>query len=278
MLTRTSAEELRSDGILMTSVDTGWITMSGLTPRGCVSRARAFTRRWISSTAPRGSTTRSSAASAARICTAARVEIQATPDVLDNRVRELIKAQEPRQPLEALQREDECQQVAVGACLLARPAGLRWSPGVEECSSRAVGSRRSNGYAVRSIEVMFKLVGTGSKSGASALSRVGDVCSQPLVWAAFAAVLSLTGPRGRRAALRGVTCSACASLIHLPIKRAFGRPRPRGARLIGGIGPLTSSFRSGHTASDLSFMLGASQELPLLLAPLSVATLSSPGR
>jgi len=122
---------------------------------------------------------------------------------------------------------------------------------------------------------MFKLVGTGSKSGASALSRVGDVCSQPLVWAAFAAVLSLTGPRGRRAALRGVTCSACASLIHLPIKRAFGRPRPRGARLIGGIGPLTSSFRSGHTASDLSFMLGASQELPLLLAPLSVATLSS---
>ncbi len=128
----------------------------------------------------------------------------------------------------------------------------------------------------REERLMWRLVGTGSKSGASALSRVGDVCSRPLVWAGFAAVLSLTGPRGRRAALRGVTCSACASLMHLPLKRAFRRPRPRGAHLlIGGIGPLTSSFPSGHTASDLSFMLGASQELPLLLVPLSVATLSS---
>lgn len=126
----------------------------------------------------------------------------------------------------------------------------------------------------REERLMGKLVGTGSKSGAAPLSRVGDVCSQPQAWAAFAA-LTLSGPRGRRAALRGVTCSACASLLHLPIKRAAGRPRPRGARLIGGIRPLTSSFPSGHTASDLSFMLGASQELPLLLAPLSVATLTS---
>ena len=127
----------------------------------------------------------------------------------------------------------------------------------------------------REERLMGKLVGTGSKSGASPLSRVGDVCSQPQAWAAFAAALTLSGPRGRRAALRGVTCSACASLMHLPIKHAFGRPRPRGARVIGGIRPLTSSFPSGHTASDLSFMLGASQELPLLLAPLSVATLTS---
>ena len=127
----------------------------------------------------------------------------------------------------------------------------------------------------REERLMRKLVGTGSKSGAAPLSRVGDVCSQPQAWAAFAAALTLSGPRGRRAALRGVMCSACASLLHLPIKRAFGRPRPRGARVIGGIGPLTSSFPSGHTASDLSFTLGASQELPLLLAPLSVATLTS---
>lgn len=127
----------------------------------------------------------------------------------------------------------------------------------------------------REERLMWKLVGTGSQTGASPLSRAGDFCSQPLVWAGFAAALSLTGPRGRRAALRGVTCSACASLIHLPIKCAFGRPRPRGARLMGGIGPLTSSFPSGHTVSDLSFTLGASQELPLLLVPLSAVTLSS---
>jgi undecaprenyl-diphosphatase len=41
------------------------------------------------------------------------------------------------------------------------------------------------------------------------------------------------------------------------------------------IGPLTSSFPSGHTATDLGFTFGAAQELPALLAPLSVVTLGS---
>ena len=126
----------------------------------------------------------------------------------------------------------------------------------------------------REERLMWKLVGTGSRRGASPPSRAGDVLRQPLLWAGFAAALSLTGPRGRGAALRGATCSAAASLIHLPIKRVVGRRRPRGAGLMG-VGPATSSFPSGHTASDLSFMLGASQELPLLLIPLSVATLGS---
>jgi deazaflavin-dependent oxidoreductase (nitroreductase family) len=121
---------------------------------------------------------------------------------------------------------------------------------------------------------MRKLVGTGSRKGASAPSRAGDIARQPAVWIAFAAALSLTGPRGRRAALRGATCSAAASLIHLPLKRAFGRPRPRGAGRKA-IGPLTSSFPSGHTASDLGFTFGAAQELPMLLMPLSVATMGS---
>ena len=121
---------------------------------------------------------------------------------------------------------------------------------------------------------MGKLVGTGSRKGASAPSRAADVASQPVVWIVFASALALTGPRGRRAALRGAVCSATASLIHLPLKRAFRRPRPRGAGR-GPIGPVTSSFPSGHTASDLGFMFGAAQELPMLLLPLSVATLGS---
>ncbi|MCA1697449.1 MAG: phosphatase PAP2 family protein, partial [Actinobacteria bacterium] len=105
-------------------------------------------------------------------------------------------------------------------------------------------------------------------------SRAGDVLKQPLVWAGFAVALSLTGPRGRRAALRGAACSATASLIHLPIKHVIGRRRPRGAGLRGP-GPLTTSFPSGHTASNLGFMFGAAQELPLLIVPLTVATLGS---
>ena len=37
----------------------------------------------------------------------------------------------------------------------------------------------------------------------------------------------------------------------------------------------TSSFPSGHAASDLTFTLGASQEVPRLFIPLSVATLGA---
>ena len=122
---------------------------------------------------------------------------------------------------------------------------------------------------------MWKLVGRVSRRGDSLPSRAGDVLKQPLVWAGFAVALSLTGPRGRRAALRGAACSATASLIHLPIKHLIGRRRPRGAGLRGP-GPLTTSFPSGHTASDLGVMFGAAQELPLLGVPLTVATLGSP--
>jgi undecaprenyl-diphosphatase len=63
-------------------------------------------------------------------------------------------------------------------------------------------------------------------------------------------------------------------VIHLPIKRIFRRPRPLGAGARS-VGPLTSSFPSGHTATDLGFMFGAAQELPLVLIPLSIGTLGS---
>ncbi len=35
---------------------------------------------------------------------------------------------------------------------------------------------------------------------------------------------------------------------------------------------MTSSFPSGHTATDLAFSLGVAQEIPLLLIPLTAAT------
>jgi undecaprenyl-diphosphatase len=126
----------------------------------------------------------------------------------------------------------------------------------------------------REERLMWKLVGTGSRKGASGTSRASDVLRQPGVWMAFGGALALSGPRGRRAALRGATCSLAASLIHLPIKRVFRRPRPLGAGARS-VGPLTSSFPSGHTASDLGFMFGAAQELPLVLIPLSIGTLGS---
>ncbi len=121
---------------------------------------------------------------------------------------------------------------------------------------------------------MWKLVGKGSRKGASPASRAADVLRQPYVWVASAAALALSGPRGRRAALRGATCSLTASVIHLPLKRLVRRPRPLGAGRRS-LGPLTSSFPSGHTATDLGFMFGAAQELPLVLIPMSIGTLGS---
>lgn len=121
---------------------------------------------------------------------------------------------------------------------------------------------------------MGKLVGVGSSRGESWPSRASDVCRQPLAWAGLAVALSLSGPRGRRAVLRGTSCSAAAALAQLPFKGLAGRPRPYGAGLLG-TSRRTSSFPSGHTASDLSFMLGVSQEIPALMLPLSAATLGS---
>ena len=122
--------------------------------------------------------------------------------------------------------------------------------------------------------LMWKLVGKGSRRGSSLSSRAGDVLRQPLVWGGIVTLLSVSGPRGRRAAARGTACAATSSLLHLLVKPVFRRRRPWRAQLMH-IGPVTSSFPSGHTATDLGFMFGAAQELPLLLVPLSVATLGS---
>ena len=123
--------------------------------------------------------------------------------------------------------------------------------------------------------LLWKIVGgAGSSAGASAPSRAGDRLRNPLAWLGFVIALALTGPGGRRAALRGAACSATAALVHLPVKRIFRRRRPLGAGLMGH-GRMTTSFPSGHTASDLSFVFGASQELPPLIVPLSAATLAS---
>ena len=122
--------------------------------------------------------------------------------------------------------------------------------------------------------LIWKLVGKGSRRGATLSGRASDIVRSPLFWAAVSAALGLAGPRGRRAALRGSACYAAAALIHLLIKPIVGRSHPRGGALIQ-MGFGTSSFPSGHAASDLALTLGASQELPLLFIPLSAATVGA---
>ena len=121
---------------------------------------------------------------------------------------------------------------------------------------------------------MTTVIGEGSRRGETWFGRAGDIVQQPPVWAGVAGVLALSGPRGKRAAARGGACYGAASLVHILIKPLVGRRRPPGAGK-GGIGPVTSSFPSGHAASDLAFTFGAAQELPLLFVPLSAATLAA---
>ncbi len=108
------------------------------------------------------------------------------------------------------------------------------------------------------------------------LDRVGHVSQQPPTWAAWAAVIAKAGgARGRRAALRAGTCYWGAAVVaNLIVKPAVRRPRPRKARRQG-IGPVTSSFPSGHAATHLAFIAGSTQELPVTFFPLAVTALAA---
>lgn len=117
------------------------------------------------------------------------------------------------------------------------------------------------------------VIGKGSRKGSTFFGRAGDVIRRPPMWAVIAAGLSATGERGRRAALRGSVCYLSAAAAHLPIKALVGRRHPPGSARHQ-LGPFTSSFPSGHAASDLAFVFGAAQELPVAFVPLSACTLA----
>lgn len=117
------------------------------------------------------------------------------------------------------------------------------------------------------------MVGEGSRKGSTVFGRAGDVIRRPPMWGIIAAGLSATGERGRRAALRGGVCYLSAAAVHLPMKALVGRRHPPGSERHQA-GPFTSSFPSGHAASDLAFAFGAAQELPRAFIPLSACTLA----
>jgi len=123
--------------------------------------------------------------------------------------------------------------------------------------------------------LMTTLVGKGSKHGSTWFGMAGDITKRPPVWAGMAAALAMTGPRGRQAAKRGAVSYFAGAALHLAVKVVVGRSRPPGASSHTSIGPITSSFPSGHCASELAFSLGAAQEVPWLIVPLYGATLAA---
>ncbi len=92
--------------------------------------------------------------------------------------------------------------------------------------------------------LVWRTIGKGSRKGSTWFGRAGDIIQHPPAWAGLAALMSATGPRGRRAALRGGVCYLCAALAHLPIKAIVGRRHPPGSALMQP-GPFTSSSPRG---------------------------------
>lgn len=82
--------------------------------------------------------------------------------------------------------------------------------------------------------LMWRLVGPGSRKGHTLVGRFGDVIQRPPSWVGIAGILALGGPRGRRAARRGLVCYVAAALAHLPIKALVRRPHPPAGRAAPG--------------------------------------------
>lgn len=125
-------------------------------------------------------------------------------------------------------------------------------------------------------DALVSLLPRGARQGSSRFGRMGDLVQQPPVWAGLAVALALAGgPRGRRAAVRGSVCYAVTAVVaNVVVKPLVRRSRPPGAGE-GRVGPFTSSFPSGHAATDLAFTLAASQEVPVLFLALAPATMAA---
>jgi membrane-associated phospholipid phosphatase len=107
-----------------------------------------------------------------------------------------------------------------------------------------------------------------------AMPRLSHAANHSGLWVVAAGLLfAFGGRRGRRAAVRGLSSVAVASLSANVIGKSWvGRSRPvleqvpagRRVRRI----PVTTSFPSGHAASAAAFATGVAREFPAAAVPL----------
>ena len=107
------------------------------------------------------------------------------------------------------------------------------------------------------------------------LRRLSSVADRSVLWLLLAAAMaSLDGPRGKRAATEGLlSIGAASALTNLVLKFAGRRARPdragAGVPLARHVDmPGSTSFPSGHAASAFAFATGAGHVLPAAAAPL----------
>ncbi|CAB4934307.1 unannotated protein [freshwater metagenome] len=108
-----------------------------------------------------------------------------------------------------------------------------------------------------------------------AMRRLSHAADYSRLSLSGAAVLALAGgPRGRRAAARGLACvGVTAAVVNLAVKPLTRRSRPDRAE--HGVPearhvpmPISTSFPSGHTAAAVAFAVGAAGAWPRAGVPL----------
>jgi undecaprenyl-diphosphatase len=108
------------------------------------------------------------------------------------------------------------------------------------------------------------------------LRRASRAADRSFLWIGIATGLALSGPRGRRAATRGLASIALASaVVNLGLKPLHHRRRPDNAAVMETPGrsvrmPRSASFPSGHSASAFAFATAVGSEIPPLGLPLRI--------
>jgi membrane-associated phospholipid phosphatase len=109
------------------------------------------------------------------------------------------------------------------------------------------------------------------------LRRLSNSANRSLIWVAVAGTLAIAGgPRGRRAALAGLTSIVISSAtVNVALKGLYPRERPD--RATAGVVfarqtamPESASFPSGHSASGFAFATAVGHQIPVLSFPLGM--------
>lgn len=109
-----------------------------------------------------------------------------------------------------------------------------------------------------------------------AMRRLSRAANHSRLSIGCAALLALTGERGRRAAQSGLLAAFTTAALVNALLKPFGRrarPDRAGARIPLARHvrmPASRSFPSGHTAAAVAFAAGAGRELPAARLPLGV--------
>lgn len=117
------------------------------------------------------------------------------------------------------------------------------------------------------------VMATPSPTLDAALGRLSNAANGSHIWLATAGVLSLLGPRPRRAAATGVAAIGLTSaIVNLGIKPLLRRQRPPRDEILGHsvLMPRSHAFPSGHAASAFAFASAVGAEIPALASPLRV--------